>query len=59
MAKDYDNSLGRIAYDAYSDDLENENAQGQPLPSWNDLSPRRQDAWSAAAEAVANQLPPF
>jgi hypothetical protein len=48
---DYDRELGKCAYEAYqhaSEDLGN----GERLPEWDDLKPKVQKAWIAAADAA-------
>jgi hypothetical protein len=47
------NDLGRIAYEAYFKATAGKNfAEQVILPSWDELGPQRQKAWSAAAQAV-------
>jgi precorrin-2 methylase len=49
-------NLGRICYEAYADAVEWKSVRGDPLPAYNDLIERVQDAWQDAAEAVAEHL---
>lgn len=46
--------LARIAYQAYGSSTDHLNVRGELMPTWDDLGGRIQDAWTAAASAVAN-----
>lgn len=52
--------LGQLAYSAYGDYVEWKNFAGQPMPKWEELPEKIQDAWIASsltlAETVANQV---
>lgn len=45
-------SAAPIAYDAYGAVTDHKNYQGLPMPKWEDLPPRIQEAWRAACGAV-------
>jgi uncharacterized protein YecT (DUF1311 family) len=47
---DYDRELGKCAYDAYRE--ASEDLDGERLPTWDDLLPKVQKAWIAAADAA-------
>ena len=50
-------TLGQIAYEKYLEQpLADSVAAGQDLPQFADLNPERQQAWEAAAAAVAEHL---
>ena len=45
---------GMTAYEAYRDHTNGKSlATGQPIPQWYQLPPTIQEAWNAAAEAIA------
>ena len=46
---------GKIAYEAYGDFVEWKNYLGVPLPQWEALEEKTQEAWNAAIRAVAEQ----
>jgi hypothetical protein len=48
--------LARTAYDAYGETTDRKNFRGEPMPSWEDLGDRIQNAWRAAARAVADAV---
>lgn len=43
---------GKVGYRAYGDAVEWVNHVGKPMPAWEDLPERIQDAWGKAARAV-------
>ncbi|MEH2393876.1 MAG: hypothetical protein V7K21_20155 [Nostoc sp.] len=45
--------LAQIAYHAYGQTTDFKNYQGLPMPKWENLSLKIQQAWIAAAVAVA------
>jgi hypothetical protein len=45
-------NIARVAYAAYGDTVDHKNFRGDPMPEWDDLPPRIQDAWRAAANAA-------
>jgi hypothetical protein len=51
-----DQSLGELAYNAYCEAVGYKSVKGDTLPAWEDQSERLQEAWDAAAEAVAEYL---
>jgi hypothetical protein len=44
--------IGRVAFQAYTDSLGNQSADGKPLTNWEDLDQAFQNAWRAAGIAV-------
>ncbi|MCP9947295.1 hypothetical protein [Actinomadura madurae] len=48
--------LARTAYDAYGETTDHKNFRGDPMPAWEDLGERIQNAWRAAARAVAEAV---
>jgi hypothetical protein len=48
--------LAQVAYLAYGDATGFKNFRGEPMPAWDDLGDRIQQAWIAAAGAVAQQV---
>ena len=51
-----DDSLARIAYEAYGQSTDNKNFRGDPMPAWGDLPVTIQQAWVAATTAVAEEV---
>lgn len=47
-----DLTLGKIAFDAYSESTGGKTYNDRPIPPWSDISPHIQQAWQAAALAV-------
>lgn len=48
-------TLGRIAYEAYSEAVDGKSVRGEGLPSWDEQVEKNHDvaaAWCAAAQAV-------
>lgn len=45
-------TLAKNAYFAYGDVTDHKNYQGLPMPEWNDLPEKIQEAWVGAALAV-------
>lgn len=45
--------LAKLAYEAYGNVTGRQNFQGDPMPAWEDLPPRIQLAWDAAAVTAA------
>jgi len=45
--------LAKIGYQAYGQLTDFKNYQGLPMPTWDDLPERIQNAWMAAATAIA------
>ena len=51
-------SLGQVAYEAYCERSDGVSlVSGEQLPSWDDLSPVIAEAWEAAGQDVARNLP--
>jgi|CXWL01.1.fsa_nt_gi hypothetical protein len=48
-----DLDLAKEAYSAYGAVTDYKNYQGLPMPKWDDLTPKIQAAWLAAAQRVA------
>jgi len=48
--------LAQLAYHAYGSVTDFKNYQGLPMPKWEDLTPKIQKAWGAAAERVATEV---
>lgn len=46
-------SLGKIAYEAYSENRNWKTYDDKPMPKWDELRPEIQAAWEAAADKVA------
>lgn len=44
---------GQIAFEAYSKSMGGKTYDGKDIPHWEDISPKVQEAWGAAASAVA------
>lgn len=51
----YGKSLGRVAYEAYSNARSNKTHDGKDMPTWDDLNDV-QIGWDAAARAVADMM---
>jgi hypothetical protein len=49
-------SLAQIAYEAYGENRNWKTYDDKPMPKWEDLKPEIQDAWAAAAQAVASEF---
>ena len=47
--------LAQLAYKAYGGAVHGRSVRDEPLPDWNDLGPKVQNAWEVAAEAVARK----
>lgn len=47
--------LGQLAYEAYAGSVFGRSVRGEPLPPWEELGPKVQNAWEIAAEAVARK----
>lgn len=45
-------AIAKIGYRAYGETTEYKNYQGLPMPTWEELPPRIQQAWIAASSAV-------
>lgn len=56
MTQHNGDGLARIAYDAYGLVVEYKNFQGKKMPEWDQLPPKIQKAWVAAAHASATEL---
>ena len=54
--RDIDNSLAMVAYHAYGSVTDHKNYQGLPMPEWDELPPKIQDAWRAAVAAVRTHV---
>lgn len=50
--------VAQIAYQAYGTVTDFKNYQGLPMPKWNELTPKIQEAWRAAALAAINSVRP-
>ncbi|WP_168220934.1 hypothetical protein [Actinomadura sp. WMMA1423] len=48
--------LAEAAYAAYGETTDRKNFRGEPMPAWEDLGDRIQNAWRAAARAVADAV---
>lgn len=48
--------MAKLAYGAYGQTSGFKNAQGSPMPNWDQLGDTIQAAWVAAADAVYNYL---
>ena len=48
--------IGRIAYQAYAEGVDNISYHGNALPKWEELGKISQDAWRHAAVAVSQYL---
>lgn len=48
--------LAQAAYHDYGSVTDFKNYQGLPMPQWNDLTPRIQQAWIAAVHSIFNHL---
>lgn len=48
--------LGQAAYAAYGESTGHRTHQGQPMPAWDELGETIQQAWIAAADAVAQAV---
>lgn len=48
--------LAQRAYDAYGAETDHKNFRGEPMPAWDDLPCKIQDAWRSAALEVKNTL---
>ncbi|MDX3199967.1 hypothetical protein [Streptomyces scabiei] len=48
--------LARVAYAAYGESTGHRNYQDLPMPDWDELNDRTQQAWVAAAGAVAQAV---
>jgi hypothetical protein len=46
--------LARIAYHAYGKTTSFKDYQGNPMPVWDDLPPKIQEAWANASNAILN-----
>lgn len=59
MTNPLDDRLGRIAYAAYGETTGHKNYAGLPMPDWEDLGDRIQQAWiNAAAGVIAADAEP-
>lgn len=47
-------ALAQIAYAAYGETVAWKNYQGLPMPTWEKLPPKIQEAWRAAAFAAVD-----
>lgn len=47
---------GMVAYEAYGRVTEHKNFRGEPMPEFEDLPERIQQAWEAAAEAAISSF---
>lgn len=48
--------LGQVAYEAYGDSRDWKTVAGSEMPVWSDQSEALQEAWRAAADAVAQEV---
>lgn len=44
--------LAKLAFTVYGDATGHTTFNGEPMPAWDGLAERTQDAWTAAADAV-------
>lgn len=49
-------SLGRVAFEAYSEARGGRNHDGTPTPTWEELGDGVRSGWDAAASAVGEAL---
>jgi len=59
MIESQDQKLGRVAYDAYCQERDWKSFNGDPLPSFAEMtvkSPQIAAAWVTAAKAVAQEI---
>ena len=47
---------GRAGYLAYAESTGGKTFDGRNMPSWDDLPGRIQEAWNAAAKAIAKEV---
>lgn len=50
--------LAASAYDAYGSVTDHKNYQGLPMPKWEELPPKIQEAWIAAVTHVVQVVTP-
>jgi hypothetical protein len=55
MDKEEMNLLARQAYYAYGSVTDFKNFQGNPMPEWEQLPPKIQEAWGAASRYAFNE----
>jgi hypothetical protein len=48
--------FAQSAYDAYGEVTDHKNYQGLPMPKWEELTPRIQQAWVGAVKDVVRKL---
>ena len=51
----YEETNGKIAWEAYRKSVGGLSFTGQPLPDWEDLGDRQREGWEVGAEAVASK----
>jgi hypothetical protein len=54
MTPQQENTLGKTAYAAYCEAVGGQTHDGQPTPAWENLGPRIQNGWRAAAQAATD-----
>lgn len=55
MTHDVD-ALARTAYDAYGQTTDHKNYAGLPMPAFDDLGEKIQEAWRSAVAAVTREV---
>lgn len=48
--------LAKVGYDAYGQTTDHKNYQGLPMPQWDGLTEKIQNAWIANAKAICDRL---
>jgi hypothetical protein len=48
--------LAKAAYHAYGKTTDFKNYQGNPMPAWDDLPPKIQEAWVNASKAILKEF---
>lgn len=48
--------IGRIAFQAYSDEMGGKTYDGKDIPKWENVGQKVQDAWRAAGVAVLRYI---
>lgn len=51
-----DDTLGRIAFEAYSRAMNGKTYDGKPIPKWEDLSEAVREGWRQATIAVQQNM---
>jgi hypothetical protein len=48
--------LAKLGYASYGRSVDFKNYQGLPMPEWDDLPEKIQEAWKAAARSIADAV---